>query len=218
MASALNTVSLMNVNTTRLVDDFYDNWPKYYSYFEYNTIEKVKWFGDLDCSKEFAQNLFGNDGKWCSTRGSAKSFQLHQTSITWYTDTNSLTFHGEGGNFLKDLIAKSCKNGCVANPQKCHDCSRLSAEITEVNQQVDELYHTIDNLYLPTSYGSFSIFNTREKTCDVGINADLKMISISRKRVVCYQFTLRVLNYTLLSLSREGINKITEMIKKSSWA
>ena len=186
MAVAHNAVSLTNVNKTRLVDDFYENWPKYNSYFKYNTIEKVKWFGDLDCLKGFVQNLFRSDGKWCSTGGSAKSFRLHQTSITWYTDTNSLTFHGEDGNILKDLIVKSCKSGCEAlghrdrvsipfvnnnsycasgiNPQECHNCSRLSAEITELNLRVDGLYQIVNNLYLPILYGPFSnLYNINDK-------------------------------------------------------
>ena len=114
----------------------------------------------MDCLKEFVQNLFGNDGKWpwYSTGGSAKSFRFHQTSITWYADSNSLTFYGEEGNILKDLIVKSCKSGrealghhdrgslSVVNNdncctigvglQECHNCSRLLEEITEVNQRL----------------------------------------------------------------------------------
>ena len=196
----------------------------------------------MDCLKECVQNLFGSDGKWCSTGGSAKSFRPHQTSITWYTDTNSLTFHGEEGKILKDLTVKSCKSGCVAlgyrdrvsmpivnnnsycargiNPQECHNCRRLSAEITEVNQRVDGLHQIVNNLYLPILYGPLGNLNniidkeviTRENNRDIGINTYSNLTkddcnNINDKEEITRENTRDVGVNTDLNLTQDGCNK-----------
>ena len=51
MAVAHNAISLTNVNKTRLVDDCYENWPKYNSYFKYNTIRHNKKDGGMSMKK-----------------------------------------------------------------------------------------------------------------------------------------------------------------------
>jgi hypothetical protein len=77
--------------------------PKYKQYLEYDKdSNKVKWTGDLVNLKCFVAELFGDEGKWISPSGNAKSFRGNQISITWYPHKKSLIIHGDVGCKFND--------------------------------------------------------------------------------------------------------------------
>ena len=64
----------------------------------------MKWLGNLESLKAFVFALFGEDGKWSSPGGSAKSFRNESVTITWYANKRSLLFNGVLGDTLRDRI------------------------------------------------------------------------------------------------------------------
>ena len=97
-----------------------------------------------------------------------------QSDITWYTNKRSLHFHGKDGIALKNLLIKFCKDGGLCNPSnvpntalsngqsnvdnsniencgKCHDYSRLIAEMAEIKSKLDIVYQNTEHLYLLAS-------------------------------------------------------------------
>ena len=180
----------LNVNST-------DIWQKYGKYIECCEDRRVKWLGDLTYLKDFVSSLYGDVGKWNSPGGSAKSFRHEQFCLTWYANKKSLLFQGEEGNKLKDLIINCYKNRDLAHdhantceqepivlvnnssresPNECQNCSRLLAEMTEVNRKIDGLYEIINNLYqLNTKFVNHESSRNGDKrsTCELGTQTDL---------------------------------------------
>ena len=180
----------LNVNST-------DIWQKYGKYIECCEDRRVKWLGDLTYLKDFVSSLYGDVGKWNSPGGSAKSFRHDQICLTWYANKKSLFFRGEEGNKLKDLIINCYKNRDLAHdhantceqepivlvnnssqesPNECQNCSRLFAEMTEVNRKIDGLYEIINNLYqLNTKFVNHDSSRNGDKrsTCELGTQTDL---------------------------------------------
>ena len=178
----------LNVNST-------DIWQKYGKYIECCEDRRVKWLGDLTYLKDFVSSLYGDVGKWNSPGGSAKSFRHDQICLTWYANKKSLLFQGEEGNKLKDLIincyknrdlahdhANTCEQEPIVNnssresPNECQNCSRLFAEMTEVNRKIDGLYEIVNNLYhLNTKFVNHESSRNGDKrsTCELGTQTDL---------------------------------------------
>ena len=175
-----------------------DIWQKYGKYIECCEDRRVKWLGDLTYLKDsFVSSLYGDVGKWNSPGGSAKSFRHDQFCLTWYANKKSLLFQGEEGHKLKDLIINCYKNRDLAHdhantceqepivlvnnssresPNECQNCSRLFAEMTEVNRKIDGLYEIINNLYqLNTKFVNHESSRNGDKrsTCELGTQTDL---------------------------------------------
>ncbi|CAB4030172.1 Hypothetical predicted protein [Paramuricea clavata] len=179
----------LNVNSTYI-------WQKYGKYLECCEDRRVKWLGDLTYLKDFVSSLY-NVGKWNSPGGSAKCFRHDQICLTWYANKKFLLFQGEEGNKLKDLIIKCYKNSDLAHdhantceqepivlvnnsrresPNECQNCSRLFAEMTEVNRKIDGLHEIVNNLYqLNTKFVNYEYSRNDDKrsTCDLGTQTDL---------------------------------------------
>ena len=174
MAVTRSSESSINLADTQLRKDLNNIWPEYYKNIECDSTERIKWLGDLDALKLFVRNLLGDVGKWLSPSGSAKAYYYMQSDITWYTNKRSLHFHGKDGIALKNLLIKFCKDGGLCNPSnvpntalsngqsnvdnsniencgKCHDYSRLIAEMAEIRSKLDIVYQNTEHLYLLAS-------------------------------------------------------------------
>ncbi|CAB4020499.1 Hypothetical predicted protein, partial [Paramuricea clavata] len=180
----------LNVNSTYI-------WQKYGKYLECCEDRRVKWLGDLTYLKDFVSSLYGNVRKWNSPGASAKCIRHDQICLTWHANKTSLLFQGEEGNKLKDLIIKCYKNSDLAHdhantceqepivlvnngrresPNECQNCSRLFAEMTEVNRKIDGLHEIVNNLYqLNTKFVNYEYSRNDDKrsTCELGTQTDL---------------------------------------------
>ncbi len=101
MSSDSSDKNILNL----LQNNFFNVKDRYKVFVEYDSSnDRVTWNGNFENLKNFVVDLFGEQSKWISPGGRAKSFRSSQVSITWYPLKKSLVFQGEVGIKLKDLI------------------------------------------------------------------------------------------------------------------
>ncbi len=135
MAAVGCELSSSNENQyNQLKNNLFEVQSKYKQYLEYDKdSNKVKWKDNLENLKCFAAELFGDEGKWISPGGNAKSFRFNQISITWYPHKKSLIIHRDVGCKLNDLLIDLCMNKVVGNVTKRYDDITPNIALEETN-------------------------------------------------------------------------------------
>ncbi|CAB4026913.1 Hypothetical predicted protein [Paramuricea clavata] len=169
--SAVNLSGQLEVN-------FFNVVSKYIEYVEYNkNNDRIRWTGDFEKLKNFVSDLFGNDGKWSSPGGSAKSDRL---TITWYANKKSLLFQCELGDKLKDLVINLCRNKTQiheSEPNENKIVDRLLNEFCYVKTKVHQLSAVMNNLpedmAMVTNNTKSQGFGSKSAKCNVAVQTDL---------------------------------------------
>ena len=146
----------------------------------------------LENLKTFVADLFGEQSKWISPGGRAKSFRSSHVSITWYPLKKSLVFQGQAGIKLKDLIiglagsnmAKDCGNITPSGVIDQENFDQLAGNVTNIELSVKQIGVAMKKLdkdfHLMANYIKDRDRNLRDTTRDIGVQTDFNLVSEMR--------------------------------------
>jgi hypothetical protein len=184
----------------QLQNNFFNVQDKYKVLVEYDSSnDRVKWNGNFENLKTFVADLFGEQSKWISPGGRAKSFRSSQVSITWYPLKKSLVFQGQAGIKLKDLIiglagsnmAKDCGNITPSGVIDQENFDQLAGNVTNIELSVKQIGVAMNKLdkdfHLMANYIKDRDRNLRDTTRDIGVQTDFNLVSEMRaqSQTVC---------------------------------